>query len=68
MYLSTIKYEKEVIEMSKDKNTKCTVVLLPVDLVRKLNVFKEKTGKSKNSILVQFIEIGLNQKHQTMEE
>jgi hypothetical protein len=40
--------------------TKCIAVNLPVLLVNKLEEYKIKTGKSKNAILVEFIEAGLN--------
>ena len=48
--------------MSKDQNpekTKCIAVNLPIRLVRKLEEYKAKVGKSKNQILVEFVKQGL---------
>jgi len=39
---------------------KCVAVQLPIHLVQKLDEYREKTGKSKNAILVEFIAKGLN--------
>ncbi|MCX7708396.1 MAG: hypothetical protein N2484_00945 [Clostridia bacterium] len=44
------------------EETKCIAVNLPVDLTRKLEDYKLMAGKSKNAILVEFIEAGLNSK------
>jgi predicted DNA-binding protein len=35
--------------------TKCVAGKLPVSLVKKLDEYKSKAGKSKNAILVEFI-------------
>jgi hypothetical protein len=64
MYLSTIEILKGGNIMpnnKKPKETKCIVVHLPIDLIKRLDDFKEKSGESKNSILIQFIRNGLNQ-------
>jgi predicted DNA-binding protein len=43
----------------KKEEVKCVAVHLPVSLVKQLDAFKAKTGKSKNTILVEFIQEGL---------
>ena len=43
----------------KQQEKKCIAVQLPVNLVKKLDDYKGKTGKSKNKILVEFIKNGL---------
>jgi len=47
------------LDLSKQE-VKCIAVQLPVHLVQKLDEYREKTGKSKNAILVEFIAQGLN--------
>lgn len=47
-------------EKQETEETKCIAVNLPVYLVRELEEYKQKTGKSKNAILVEFIKTGLN--------
>ncbi len=44
------------------QEVKCIAVQLPVHLVQKLDEYKQKAGKSKNEILVEFIANGLNSK------
>lgn len=46
-------------EVNRKTETKCIAVNLPVELVRKLEAYKTRTGKSKNAILVEFIRNGL---------
>ena len=46
----------------KSETLKCIAVYLPVSLVKKLVEYKDKTGKSKNTILVEFIQNGLKSK------
>lgn len=42
------------------EETKCIAVKLPVSLIRKLEDYLIMTGRTKNSILVEFIETALN--------
>jgi hypothetical protein len=48
--------------MSTKKNSgkKCIAIHLPVDLLDKINEYKEKTGLSQSRIMIDFIEKGLN--------
>lgn len=45
--------------MAEKPQTKCIAVHVPIHLLDKLEEYKTKTGKSKNTILVEFIEKGL---------
>jgi predicted DNA-binding protein len=42
------------------EDIKCIAVHLPVSLAKKLDEYKARAGKSKNTILVEFIEKGLS--------
>jgi hypothetical protein len=50
-------------DTNKKKDTKCVAVHLPLDLLKKIDRFKEISGDSKNSILVQLIEDGLDKQN-----
>ncbi|MCK5128958.1 MAG: hypothetical protein KAQ68_03830 [Clostridiales bacterium] len=45
--------------MLKANEIKCVAVNLPVNLVLKLNECKKVTGKSKNTLLAEFIKTGI---------
>jgi predicted DNA-binding protein len=49
-----------MLEKQETEETKCIAVNLPVYLIRQLEDYKQKTGKSKNAMLVEFIKAGLN--------
>jgi hypothetical protein len=40
--------------------TKCISINLPVELIEKINLYKQNTGRSQNGIMIELIEKGLN--------
>jgi len=49
-----------MLQKQETEETKCIAVNLPVNLIRDLEDYRQKTSKSKNAILVEFIKAGLN--------